>query len=136
GGPIMNTRLSRILKLGLVPVLGAVAVAASTGMTHAQTPPPGQQPSIAPAIVPGGPGAQVQIWTDSDYYYVGQPIEYCVSVPFPGDVRIYDRLPGQPAHLINHFYEWNNYECFWGEVTPPTGHESLEVVFTSGSFHE
>ena len=131
----MNLRLTSILKLGLIPVLGTVALAASSGLTHAQTPPPSQQP-IAPAIAGGGQGAQAQIWTDQSYYYVGQPIEYCVAVPFPGQVRIYDHLPNGQTHLINNFYEWNNYECFWGTVTPPTGHESLEVVFTSGGFYQ
>src|SRR5438105_5397077 len=112
GGLTMNTRIARLMKLGLVPVLGAVALAASSGLTHAQTPPPGQQP-IAPAIVGGGQGAHVQIWTDRSYYEVNDPIEYCVSVPFPGYVRIYDRLPNGQQHLLNSFYEWNSYDCFW-----------------------
>src|SRR5207302_10461303 len=86
GGLIMNMRIAGLLKLGLVPVLGAVALAASSGLTHAQTPPPSQQP-IAPAIAGGGQGAHVQIWTDQNYYQVGQPIEYCVRAPVPGAVR-------------------------------------------------
>ena len=131
----MNMRLARILQLGLVPVLGAVALAAGSGLTHAQTPPPGQQP-IAPAIVAGGQGAHVQIWTDRSYYEVNDSIEYCVSVPFPGFVRIYDRMPNGQTHELNSFYEWNSYDCFWGTVTPPTGHETLRVVFTSGSYYD
>ena len=81
-------------------------------------------------------GSHVQIWTDRSYYEVNDPIEYCVAVPFPGEVRIYDRLPNGQQHVINSFYEWNSYDCFWGTVTPPTGQETLRVVFTSGSYHD
>ena len=134
----MNTRLARILRLATVPAVSAVALAGSLGVSHAQTPPPGAQP-IAPAIVtnPGGPGtAPVQIFTDRSFYYVGQPIEYCITVPYPGYVTIYDRQPGQPEKVVNSLYEWNSYDCFWGTVTPPTGHETLRLVFSSsGQFY-
>ena len=133
----MLTGIVRSLRVALVPAVAMAALLASTGVMHANPGP--NPPAIAPAIAPQGPGAVnqggVHITTDSSYYYFGQGIQYCVTTPFPGYVRIYDRQGFGPAHLINQSYVYG-YECFYGTVTPPAGWETLTVQFQSGGYHD
>src|SRR5947209_3767555 len=107
-------RLALGLRLAAIPAIGLVALAALTGLTHAQ-PPPNRQP-ISPQLAPGGPGAGgpagadtfagVQIWTERTNYNVGDSMEYGNAVPFPGYVSVYDRLPNGSERVLNAFWEY------------------------------
>jgi hypothetical protein len=70
------------------------------------------------------------IWTDKAVYHVGEPIMICYTVPGPGWTRILDHTPGGGTHTLISGHDDGTGGCFFGTVTPPTGHECLRINWT------
>ena len=69
------------------------------------------------------------IWTNSSSYAVGQPVQWCYTVPAPGFVAIDDITPdGRTTRLLSGFDDGTG-DCLWSTATPPTGHECLRITF-------
>ena len=69
------------------------------------------------------------IWTNSGAYAVGQPVQFCYTVPAPGFIAIDDMTPdGHTTRLLSGFDDGTG-DCLWATATPPTGHECLRLTF-------
>jgi hypothetical protein len=73
---------------------------------------------------------QLAIWTDRAEYHIGDGIRYCVSLPGPGQVQVIDRLPNGQSNVLATWYDSGAGRCTHGQVTPPSGQECLQVIYT------
>ena len=70
------------------------------------------------------------IWTNSGSYAVGQPVQFCYTVPAGGYFWIEDLTPdGHSTVLQSGFSYYGGGNCVWATATPPTGHECLRITF-------
>ena len=117
---------SRHIKLlGLAALTGAallVSQAFAGRAAHAEEPP---QPGIQQIVTPG----QASINADRNYYHVGDWAYICYTLPTNGYFYITDHQPGQPVKVLKSQYGYGGLDCFWGQVTPPFGYETLRLYF-------
>jgi hypothetical protein len=120
------SRQAHRLKLAVVALMIAGAALASgllaAPAAHAEDPSPA--PGVQQIIV----GDQLQIWTDRASYRVGDWISICYRVPAPGQIRITDHQ-GASVRTIKQGFDNGTGDCFWGQVTPPTGQECLRIRY-------
>jgi hypothetical protein len=116
---------SRIKLFGLAALAGAALLLGQTlaaPRAHAGEPmPPGVQQIVLPS--------QVSINVDKSYYYPGEWIQICYHVPGNGFFQILDKQPGQPPKVLKSGTDFDGFGCFWGQVTPPYGTETLTLVY-------
>jgi len=78
---------------------------------------------------------QLSIRTNQTYYQVGAPIQWCWSVPGPGEVIVLDTNAAGQRTTITHQPDSGSGGCANGTVTPPSGRECLELQWTgSGQY--
>jgi hypothetical protein len=117
----------RIKFVGLAVLAGAallVSQAFAGRAAHAEEPP---QPGIQRIVVPGQ--GQVSIHANRDYYNVGDWAYICYTLPTHGFFVITDHQPGLGEKVLKAEYGYGGFHCFWGQVTPPYGYETLRLVF-------
>jgi hypothetical protein len=115
---------SRIKLLGLAALTGAALLMSQTfaaPKAHADEP----MPPVQQIVLPG----QVSINVDKSYYYPGEWIQVCYHVPGTGFFQILDKQPGQPQKVLKSGYDYDGFGCFWGQVTPPYGAETLTIRY-------
>jgi hypothetical protein len=71
------------------------------------------------------------IRTDKGSYSVGEPIQYCFTVPGPGQVRIIDLLPDGRSQTILTRQDDGRGGCETVLVTPPSGRECLRLEWSN-----
>jgi hypothetical protein len=70
------------------------------------------------------------IWTNDNDYYVGQPVQFCYTVPGGGYFWIEDLLPNGTKTVLQSGYSFiGGGNCVWATATPPTGFECLRITF-------
>jgi hypothetical protein len=85
----------------------------------------------------GGPGPMpLSIYTDRQFYNVGDPIDVCYKVPGPGQVRIIDQIEEDTPTTFFSGYDDGTGGCIPGTITPPTGRECMTIVFTDANGQE
>ncbi len=118
---------SRRMKLIALATLaaGAVLMAQSLHSRPASADVPGPGATLQPIIV----GGQLSISTNKHAYYAGEWIQVCYKVPAPGPIQIRDYQGGSVKTLLSG-YDDGTGGCFWGQVTPPYGHECLVIHYS------
>jgi hypothetical protein len=113
-------------RTALVVLAIAVAVAALTGLLPA----PEAQAQVG-TVVPN----RISIRTDQSSYPIGAPIQWCWSVPGPGEVVIVDTNAAGVPSTITQQADSGSGGCANGVVTPPSGRECLQLQWTgSGQY--
>ena len=69
------------------------------------------------------------IWTDKSAYNVGDAIQYCYRIPITGMVTITDFPANGTSNVIFSQVVGNTDGCLTGTVTPPAGHECLQLSY-------
>jgi len=76
------------------------------------------------------PPGPLRIYTDSQYYTVGEAIDVCYKVPQPGPVTILDQVNEDTPTTFFSGYDDGTGGCIPGTIVPPTGRECLSIEFT------
>jgi hypothetical protein len=103
----------------------AALVAVFMAIMAAWPPQAGAQQPGTQTVTPGN----AAIWTDQQQYNIGDPIQVCYRIPFPGFITITD-LPADGSSRV--FYSGPSMgtgACLPGVVTPPPGHECMRLAF-------
>jgi hypothetical protein len=74
------------------------------------------------------PGTAV-IYTDKSAYNIGDPIQYCYTIPITGMVTITDFPANGTSNVIFSQVVGSNHGCLSGVITPPAGHECLKMSY-------
>ncbi len=69
------------------------------------------------------------IWTDQAQYNIGDPIQYCYRIPIVGLVTITDLPANGTSNVIFSQVVSSTHGCLSGTVTPPAGHECLQLSY-------
>ena len=79
----------------------------------------------------GGPGpAPLRIYTDRQYYTIGESIDVCYKVPQPGPIRIIEQIEEDTPTTFFSGYDDGTGGCIPGTITPPSGRECMTIQFT------
>lgn len=82
----------------------------------------------------GGPApGALRIYTDRQFYNVGDAIDVCYRVPAPGAVTIIDQIEEDTPTTFFSGYDDGTGGCIPGTITPPTGRECMTIEFTYSS---
>lgn len=89
------------------------------------------------ALRPGRGEAQVgtvqpgtaAIWTDRTQYNIGDAIQYCYRIPITGQVTVTDFPANGTSMVIFSQVVGSTHGCQSGTVTPPPGHECLQLSY-------
>ena len=115
----------RVKLLGLAAIAAGVVLLSQTfaaPKAHADEP---VAPGVQQIVVPG----QASINANQNYYHVGEWAYICYTLPTNGYFMIMDHQPGQGAKVLKSEYGFSGMNCFWGQVTPPFGYETLKLYF-------
>ena len=69
------------------------------------------------------------IWTDQTQYNIGDAIQYCYRIPIVGLVTITDLPANGTSNVIFSQVVSSTHGCLSGTVTPPAGHECLQLSY-------
>jgi hypothetical protein len=105
-------------------VLAVVAVltVVSLGLTFAARSGDAQQVGT---VTPG----TAAIWTDRTQYNIGDAIQYCYRIPIVGLVTITDLPQRGTSSVIFSQVVSATQGCLSGTITPPAGHECLQLSY-------
>lgn len=69
------------------------------------------------------------IFTDKQQYNIGDPIQICYRIPFPGFITILDLPSSQQTQVFFQGQSTGTNGCLPGTITPPSGNECLILTY-------
>lgn len=85
-------------------------------------------PNFRPVLVGVNPD-RLRISTDKAQYALGESMQFCYTVPAPGEIAVIDELPDGQRRTVLSGYDDGRGDCIAATVTPPTGRECLRIRY-------